>query len=173
MGFKEEIEKARKEKLGLDKVDTKKVFDSIMSVYKEKVIDAPRNIMGYTIDLVICNMNKYNKLGNKEYLYSEWGDNFYVDLNNSSFFEVEIDEDGDINHDNENELYFKDRSELKEIENISFSLKELISYCEKNNFKVRLCDNSPSNSPTTIEIEPYEPYNQNEKSINCYLKSIK
>ena len=34
MGFKEEIEKARKEKLGLDKVDTKKVFDSILSVYK-------------------------------------------------------------------------------------------------------------------------------------------
>ena len=109
MGFKEEIEKARKEKLGLDKVDTKKVFDSILSVYKEKVIDAPRNIMGYTIDIVICNMNKYNKLGSKEYLYSEWGDNFYVDLNNSIFFEVEIDEDGDINNDNENELYFKDR----------------------------------------------------------------
>ena len=62
---------------------------------------------------------------------------------------------------------------LKVVENISFSLKELISYCEKNNFKVRLCDNSPSNSPTTIEIEPYEPYNQNEKGINCYLKSIK
>ena len=173
MGFKEEILKARKEKLGLDKVDTKRVLDCILNAYKEIILDAPRNIIGYSIDIFISNMNNYNKLGNIENLYAKWGDNFYVDLNNSVFFEMEVDEEGNLNGDNEEKVYFRDRDELKEIENISFSLKEVIDYCKENDFKIRLCGSDIYDSPTAVEIEPYESYDENNESVNCYLNSIK
>lgn len=72
MDFKETILKARKEKLGLDIVDTQKIFNCILNVYKEKILTAPRNILGYTIMLSMCNMNHYNKLGSFKNLYNTW-----------------------------------------------------------------------------------------------------
>lgn len=171
MNFKEELEKARKEKLGLDKVDTKKVFDDILKYYKEKVIDAPREVMGYSIDIAISNMNNFNKLGGLEYLYEEWGDNYFVDMKNSAFLEMTVNDDG--NTEGDEQITFSDIDELKEVANISFSLVELINLCKEYNIRIRIYAKSDYDYMTSLEISPYESYNQNEDSIRTYLNTVK
>ena len=85
MNIKSEIDNLRKDKLGLNNYDTKLIFNTIIDVYKSKIINENRNTIGYTIDLVIANMNGFNRLGDAEKINQKWGDIFYIDLNNSVF----------------------------------------------------------------------------------------
>ena len=66
MNIKNEIDNLRKEKLGLNDHNTKLVLNTIIDVYKSKIINENRNTIGYTIDIVIANMNGFNKLGDVE-----------------------------------------------------------------------------------------------------------
>ena len=171
MNFKEEIEKARREKLGLDKTDTNKIFNTILKYYKELILNAKRDVMGYSIGVVLSNMNYYNKLGKIEYLYEKWGDNFYVDMKNSVYLEMIVNSKGDL--ESNNDFEFSNIKELCELENISFSLKELIELCKENNISIKLYSQSDSEPATCLEIRPYEEYNPNENSVNLYLNTIK
>lgn len=80
MNIKNEIDNLRKNKLGLNNHDTKLIFNTIIDVYKSKIINENRNTIGYTINLVIANMNGYNRLGDVENINQKWGDIFYIDL---------------------------------------------------------------------------------------------
>lgn len=57
MSIKNEVDSIRKENLKLNKQDTKLVFETLMKVYKSKIVNEARNIMGYTLDIVVANMN--------------------------------------------------------------------------------------------------------------------
>lgn len=89
--------------------------------YKSKIINENRNTIGYTIDLVIANMNDFNRLGDVKKINQKWGEIFYIDLNNSSFCKEVINEDGDIIC-NDNYINFNDITELEKLNNVSFSL---------------------------------------------------
>ena len=52
MSIKNEVDIIRKENLKLNKKDTKLVFETLMKVYKSKIVNEARNIMGYTLDVV-------------------------------------------------------------------------------------------------------------------------
>lgn len=171
MNLRDEIINARKEKLGLTEKNTKKIFDLIIQNYKELILDAPRNIMGYSINLIVCNMNGYNKLGSIEKLYKENDDTFYVDMKNSTYLEVEVDEEGRTFADNDKK--FKEFSNLSVIENISFSIKELIELCKENNILFRLYTQNDYDYDTAIEIEPFKVYDGKERNIVEYLKQAK
>lgn len=54
MSIKNEVDIIRKENLKLNKKDTKLVFETLMKVYKSKIVNEARNIMGYTLDVVVC-----------------------------------------------------------------------------------------------------------------------
>lgn len=163
-----EIENLRKRKLGLTRQDTRLILETIMLCYKNKVVKEPRTVMGYTVDIVFTNMSGFNKLGKIETLYEKWGDKFFIDFNSSTFCKDEVDEDGNIFCDSLE--YFKNISELKQIKNISFSLKEMIELCKKRNVKIKIIASKDLDS--TIEIVPYEIFDSSEKSINTYLKEI-
>lgn len=68
-------------------------------------------------------------------------------------------------------MYFKDIDELKNIENVSFSLKELIDLCKSNDCQVAIYAKDEG-TETTIEIEPYKKFNMND-SIEKNLKTVK
>ena len=171
MDFKEDILKQRKEYLGLDKVLTKLIFEQIIDYYKNLVVKAPREVIGYTIDIVICNMNFYNKLGSLENLNKTWGDtNLYVDLNNSEF--VSQTSNDDEYEEIIEELSFRDISEFKEFKNISFSLKEMIELCRQYDFSLKILAKDDKDHETTLEISPYLPFAMND-NIKCYLETLK
>ena len=90
MSIKNEVDIIRKENLKLNKKDTKLVFETLMKVYKSKIVNEARNIMGYTLDVVVANMNGFNRLGNSQNIYQKWGDNFYIDFYNSVFCKEEV-----------------------------------------------------------------------------------
>ena len=171
MNLRDEIINARKEKLGLTEKNTEKVFNSLLQNYKEILLNAPRNIMGYTIDLVICNMSGYNKLGGAERLYNDNKDIVYVDINNSTYFENEVDEEGNTVSDRSKK--FKEYSELDILQNISFSIKEFIDLCKENDIYVRLFAKEDYETETTLEIEVSRTFNDKEESILEYLKQVK
>lgn len=171
MDMRFEFEKERKQFLNLTECDTKRIYTKILDNYRRNIIHAPRKVVGYAIDIVICNMNGYNKLGKLEEINSIWGDNnFYVDINNSLFLELIVNNDGDIDTGNE-KIYFNSIDELRDIENISFSIKEFIELCKNDDFNILLCARD-ENTETSIEIEPYKKFNMN-KSIEKYLNTIK
>ena len=60
MNLKFEFDNERKKYLGLDECNTEKVYKTLIDYYKQKLLKAPRNIIGYSIDIVICNMNYYS-----------------------------------------------------------------------------------------------------------------
>lgn len=62
MNVKKEIDKLRKDKLGLNNHNTELVLNTIIDVYESKIINENRNTIGYTIDLVTTNMNGFNRL---------------------------------------------------------------------------------------------------------------
>ena len=172
MNFRDEIIKERKKYLGLTEEDTKKIYDTIISFYKERIVKSSRNIVEITIDIVICNMNYYNRLGKLEDLNKTCGDrNFYVDLKNSAFVELEINSEGYL-EDNDNEIIFSDISSFNCIENISFSLKEMIELCKSDDFNIRIYANDNDQDETTIEIRPYKEFVM-DKSIETYLETLK
>jgi len=171
MNFKEELEKERRAKLGLDKIDTKGIIDVILKYYKEQILNGKRELMGYSVGIVLSNMNYYNKLGTIEYLYEKWGDNFYIDMRNSAFLEMIVNEEGEL--ESNNQVYFSEIKELNELESISFSLKEMINLCKEYNFSIKLFSQSEAEPATCLEICPYEEYNPNENSIVLYLNTIK
>lgn len=171
MDFREEIKLERKKYLKLDKTDTKKIYNLIMDFYKEKLIVAPRNVVDYYIDIIVCNMNYYNKLGKIEELNERWGDsNFYVDLNNSVLVPSEVQEDGTIESSGNN-IEFKENSKFQEIENISFSMKEMIDLCQKDNLCIRLCSKDDE-FESCVEIIPNRVFEMNE-DIKKYLDTLK
>ena len=57
MSIKNEVDIIRKENLKLNKKDTKLVFETLMKVYKSKIVNEARNIMGYTLDVVVAKMD--------------------------------------------------------------------------------------------------------------------
>lgn len=171
MNLRDEIINARKVKLGLTEKNTKKIFDLILQTYKETILDAPRNIMGYTIDLIICDMSGYNKLGGVERLYNDYKDIVYVDMNNSTYLKNEVDEDGNTVSDCSKR--FKECSELEVLQNISFSIKEFIELCKENDIYVRLFAKDDYDTETALEIEVSRAFNDKEESILEYLKQVK
>lgn len=101
------------------------------------------------------------------------GDIFFIDISLSCFEENKVDAFGNIKDGADtNFLFFEDIEELKKIENISFSLKQLIDYCKEYNFEIILFD-SDEYSESTIYITPYLPYDPYDPDINQYLQSIK
>lgn len=172
MSLKNEIIVERKKRFGLNEIDTKKIYDKIFSYYKQIIVKAPRNIIDYVIDITICNMNNYNKLGNLEDLNRNWGDkNIFVDLKNSVFLGQEVDEDSYI-QSSDDRICFSDISDFSDIENVSFSIKEMIELCEKDDFSIRIFTKDNSENPSAIEIEPHRRFEMTE-DIKTYLDSLK
>ncbi|MBR1416764.1 MAG: hypothetical protein IJ572_02985 [Bacilli bacterium] len=168
MNFRNEIEIERKKRLGLDEVNTKMIYDKLISYYKQRLIEAPREVVGYTISIVLCNMNYYNKLGKLEELNSNWGDNnFYVDPNYSGLIELETDETGNV--EGSNDVLFKDVEELNSINNVSFSLKEMIELCEKDDFEASIF---AGGDEISLDINPYKKFTMNSE-LETYLNSLK
>lgn len=171
MFIKSKIEDIRKDKFGLNKEDTNLIFDTIMNVYKTKIIDCSKEIIGYTLDIVIANFNGYNRLGNINEIYKIWGDKFYVDLNNSTFCKDQVNEDGDLEF-NENPEEFSKIKELEKLKNISFSLSNFISLCKENNINIKIFAKDNLDTVTTIELKPYMKFNSQEKSTFDYINSL-
>ncbi len=172
MSLKFEFENERKKVLGLTENNTKKIYDTFMNYYKELLINAPRNIIGYSIDIVLCNMNLYNRLGKLEEINEKWGDsNLYVDINNSSFVELHVEKNGDI-ESGFDDIQLKDIPNINEIEKISLSLKEIIELCKKDNLNIKIFAKDSFDYETTIEIEPYKPFEMS-KDLKTYLDSVK
>ena len=172
MNLRDEIIEERKKHLGLNKTDTEEIYDKIINYYKKIMIQAPRNIIDYVIDITICNMNNYNKLGNIEDINRNWGDsNIFVDLKNSVFLAQEVDEESYIESCDER-ICFSDISDFTDIEDISFSIKELIESCEKDDISIRIFTKDNSENPSAIEIEPHKRFEMTE-DIKRYLDSLK
>ena len=172
MDFRKEIEEERKKKLGLDRADTYMVYQILKEYYEKKIIDAKRNIVGYTIDLVICNMYGFNRLGSLEKLNETWGDgNFYIDLNNSGMISDEVTEDGDIDTGDE-DISFESVENLKMLSDVSFSIKGLIELCERDDFGIKLLFKDKEDYSSVIEIQPFKPFEKND-NINKYLATLK
>ena len=172
MSLKNEIIEERKKHLGLNEPNTKMIYDKIISYYKKIIVQAPRYIIGYVIDITICNMNNYNRLGKLDDLNRNWGDrNILVDLKNSVFLGQEVDEDSYIESSDEG-IRFSDISEFSDIENISFSIKEMIELCERDDFSIRIFTKDDSENPSAIEIEPHRKFEMTE-DIKTYLNSLK
>ena len=55
MSLKNEIIEERKKNLGLNETNTKMIYDKIISYYKKIIVQAPRYIIDYVIDITICN----------------------------------------------------------------------------------------------------------------------
>lgn len=171
MNIREEIENIRKEKFGLNKADTKLVFDTIMNVYKTKIVNEEIQVIGYTLDIVLANMNGFNRLGDVENIYQKWGDSFYIDFNNSAFCKDEVEEDGDVVCSDYSENFINVAG-LENIKNISISLKDMIEICKENNVNVKLFAKEDYSTSTTLEMKPYESFDSKEDSINKYLSTI-
>lgn len=164
------INEMRKQKLGLESQDTNKLFETIMNVYESKIIEEPREIMDYVIDITISNMNGFNKLGAIENIYDQWGDYFYIDLNNSAFAIESINKNGDIEINQT--IEFSEIPQFSEIKDISFSLSDMIKLCKEHDLYVKLFSDSTQDSDSTsIEIIPYKKFD-NENSIVIYLSSL-
>lgn len=171
MNVKNEIDNLRKDKLGLNNHDTELILNTIIDVYKSKIINENRNTIGYSIDIVIANMNGFNRLGDVKKINKKWGDIFYVDLNNSAFCKEVINEDGDIIC-NDKCINFNDITELKKINKVSFSLKDLITLCNEENINIKLFTKEDYSTMTTLEMKLYENFDSNEDSINKYLSTV-
>lgn len=170
MNIKNEIDNLRKDKLELNNHDTELVLNTIIDVYKSKIINENRNTIGYTIDLVIANMNGFNRLGDVKKINQKWGDIFYIDLNNSVFCKEVISGDGDIIC-NDNCINFNDITELEKLNNVSYSLKDLITLCNEENINIKLFTKEDYSTMTTLEMKLYENFDPNEYSINKYLST--
>ena len=161
----------RKKYLGLTKVDTEKIYNEILEGYKQAIIKAPRDVFEYSIDIVLCNMNFYNKLGDLKKLNETWGDsNFFVDTTNSEYVKLYVDDEGNI--DSDEGIYFKDAINIDEIKDISFSLKELTELCKKDNVFIRIYAREEENYETTVEIRPNKPFEMHD-SVKEYLETVK
>jgi len=171
MSFKDKIIQERNEKLGLNNINTKLVFDTILKSYRELLLKAPKEILDYTLDIVITNVNGFNRLGSIEDLYSNYGDLYFIDINNSSFVSDVVDIDG--SYETGDSIYFKEIDDLKSIKEYSISLKEIINICKENNCKIGLYTNENCNEPFTLEIIIQKPFDSNNKSIKTYLESLK
>ena len=111
-------------------------------------------------------------LGKLDDLNRNWGDrNILVDLKNSVFLGQEVDEDSYIESSDEG-IRFSDISEFSDIENISFSIKEMIELCERDDFSIRIFTKDNSENPSAIEIEPHIRFEMTE-DIKTYLDSVK
>lgn len=168
--IQQEIRELRMKKLGLTIVSTKKVFDTLLDCYKETLINAPRGTIDYSICISICDFNGYNRLGKVEELYNKWGDNYFIDLNNSVFLGKSLDSDGNVEYDSE--INFKDIPKLQEIINIQFSLKEIIEMCQEYNVRIKLFSKDDDVDESAIEIDVNESFNSEEKNIKIYLDSV-
>ena len=62
--------------------------------------------------------------------------------------------------------------DTKDIEDISFSLKELIELCKKDDFYIRIYAQDKDDYETTVEIRPNKPFDMHS-SIKQYLETIK
>ena len=160
MNIKNEIDNLRKDKLGLNNHDTELILNTIIDVYKSKIINENRNTIGYSIDIVIANMNGFNRLGDVKKINKKWGDIFYVDLNNSAFCKEVINEDGNIIC-NDKYINFNDITELKKINKVSFSLKDLITLCNEENINIKLFTKEDYSTMTTLEMKLYENFDSN------------
>ena len=172
MSLKNEIIEERKKHLGLNETNTKMIYDKIISYYKKIIVQAHRYIIDYVIDITICNMNNYNRLGKLDDLNRNWGDrNIFVDLKKSVFLGQEVDEESYIESSDEG-IYFSDISDFSDIENISFSIKEMIDLCMKDDFSIRILSKDDSENPSSIELEPHRKFEMTE-DIKTYLNSLK
>jgi len=117
-------------------------------------------------------MNNYNRLGKLDDLNRNWGDrNIFVDLKNSVFLGQEVDEDSYIESSDEG-IRFSDITEFSDIENVSFSIKEMIELCMKDDFSIRIFTKDNSENPSAIEIESHRRFEMTE-DIKMYLDSLK
>jgi len=94
--LKNEILAARKAKFNLNTISTIEVFNKVINAYKKLLLEAERDLHEYTIDIILCDLSGFNRLGGIEELYKKWGDIFFVDLNNSAFVPDFVNEEGDI-----------------------------------------------------------------------------
>lgn len=168
--LKNEILAARKAKFNLNTISTTDVFNKIISAYKKLLLEAERDLHEYTIDITLCDLSGFNKLGGIEELYKKWGDIYFVDLNNSAFVPNFINEEGDIEY--RESIYFSEVEELKEIKDIQFSLKEWIELCEKEDIELKIFAKADYNHNTGIEISINGIFDKDNEQIQLYLDSV-
>jgi len=61
--LKNEIQAARKAKFNLNTISTIEVFSKVISAYKKLLLEAERDLHDYTIDVTLCDLSGFNKLG--------------------------------------------------------------------------------------------------------------
>lgn len=168
--LKKEILEARKAKFNLNNISTTEVFNKIIAVYKKLLLEADRDLFDYTIDITLCDLSGFNRLGDIEHLYQQWGDYYFVDLNNSAFVPDTVNEEGDI--EGGESIYFSKIEDLKEIKDIQFSLKEWIILCEKENIGLKIFAKSDYEHNTGIEMNINGIFNKDNEQIKVYLNSV-
>lgn len=167
--FAEKILEERNKKLGLYNINTNHIFNTILNSYKNILLNAPREIVDYVICISFTNVNGLRNLGELKNLYSNWGDVFFIDNNNSSFTADEVNKDGKI--DISEGIDFKNIKELEKIKSQCFSLKELINLCKENNFNIKIFSKD-DDFDSMIEITVLKKFNPEEQSIKTYLNTM-
>lgn len=168
--LKKEILETRKQKLNLNVVSTEEVFNKIIHAYKNLLFDADRNVFDYTIDITLCDLSGFNRLGDIEHLYQKWGDYYFVDLNNSAFVPDVVNEEGQL--ESEESIYFSKVEILKDVRDIQISLKEWINLCQKENIELKIYAKDDYNHNTVIEININGIFNEENQQVKSYLDSI-
>jgi len=168
--LKNEILAARKAKFNLNTISTIEVFNKVINAYKKLLLEAERDLHEYTIDIILCDLSGFNRLGGIEELYKKWGDIFFVDLNNSAFVPDFVNEEGDI--ESGESIYFSKVEDLKEIKDIQFSLKEWIELCEKENIGLKIFAKADYDHNTGIEMNINRIFDKDNEQIQLYLNSV-
>lgn len=174
-----EIKKERNKQLGMSEPKTEEVFKSIIDNYKKLLLDSPRNVVDYEISIVLSNANGFSDFGKITHLYQIYnifGDIFFINVKESSFFPIMTDEEGVLD-ENIEDISFIDKDIFPPIEKQKpFSIKEFIQICEQLNVYVNLHCYESSQSDVlgalTITVKPYRIYNRSNEGVECYLDSI-
>ena len=168
--LKNEIQAARKAKFNLNTISTIEVFSKVISAYKKLLLEAERDLHDYTIDVTLCDLSGFNKLGAIEELCEKQGDIFFIDLNNSAFVPDFVNEEGDI--ESGESICFSKVEDLKEIKDIQFSLKEWIELCEKENIGLKIFAKADYDHNTGIEMNINRIFDKDNEQIQLYLNSV-
>lgn len=174
-----EIKKERNKQLGMLEPKTEEVFKSIIDSYKKLLLDSPRNVVDYEISIVLSHPNGFSDFGkitNLYQIYNIFGDIFFINIKESSFFPIMTDEEGLLD-ENIEDVSFIDKDVFLPIENQRpLSIKEFIQLCEQLNVYVNLYCYESSQSDVlgalVLVVKPYKIYTSNNEGIESYLASI-
>ena len=154
--------------MGLDGIDTNKVFQHILKSYEKMILEASKSIVYYTIDIVIMNANGLKNLGEVNRIYEVWGDNYFVDFETSTFIPWEVNDKGSM--EISDPINFQSILGLEAVEKTPISIKELIDLCKENNFKIKMFSEKQADDVFTIEVDIFKQFA--EIDVMDYLCSL-